>query len=632
MMKSQKANLSLMASGDWQERRKAIENLANDKESILADSLLEMVRENPSDLNALNSALQLLILLDAPVVPGLIQLLHNDDPEIQAYAAFILGQVKDQRQHGKIIIALLEALDASQIKENSVNLRFNIIEALGRLKAASAVDRILKILDEDNFFLSFGAVHALGEIGDTRVQSQLFTLLDDPMLDSAAVSALGKAGDVNAIEPVNTWFSRKNGDPALVSKALGEIIRRFLPAERLNENEDDIIMDIGKRLYTSLDQSSIDRLLSAVPEDNPPIPTAGDESHASDLALVLGLLAYTGNTDSYPGEGINIDSARLLQALIQLFKNPNAYRSASASLVLIGKQALPWLKNVLAPSQSIQEDDPDCIYRREAALAMGYIGDPEVIAYLENALIADDVEVMMAAAESLGKIGGDQAVNVLLSHLGHPSTAVRKTVVDALYRNDSILKDPLFNLLESPDPLVKESAIRLLPASKLVKTYHDTVVPLLLEAAGEANINIRRTAIETLPFFDDPQIPSAIAEALQEREPDLRAAAVRSLGSLEPGFALPLLYSALEDPDLWVRMHACRSIAKFGKEESLVYILSLVNDEMPPIRAAAAEALGGFDGEKVIDPLKKLLVDEEPVVQEAAELSLKRIKGEGISD
>jgi HEAT repeat protein len=620
-------DLSLITSSNWQNRKLAIESLASINEAEIAGSLLDMVREHPHDLTPLNAALQLLALMDAPVIPGLIHLLHDEDPEIQAYAALILGQVRYEEQHPQIISALLEILDKSENKDNSINLHFNIVEALGRLKASEAVDRLLQILKEENFFLSFGVIHALGEIGDKRAQPVLLKLLSDNLLDTAAVNALGKVGDQEAIGPIAAWLGTSNGEPAAASKALGGIIRRYLPSEKLQDSHETLINEIAQKLFPILDPPSFEKLLSAVPDDQHFLSTPEETEHLSDLALLLGLYAHRRKIESGETKG-EYNITRVLEALVRLLKNPNSYRTASVSLALIGKEALPWLKEVLILSQVDLEDDPDCIYRREAALAMGYIGDAAAIPYLESALKNDDVEIMMAAAESLGKIGGEQAVEALLSNLGHHSTAVRKAIVDALNKNHAIQLDPLLTLLESPDPLVKESAIRLLPGNDLAKKEQDKVVPLLLEAVGSGNERIRRTAVETLTFFDDPQIPSAIAGALQEGEPELRAAAVRSLGNLNPEFALPLLYEALDDLDPWVRMYACRTIVKFKAEESLVFILPLINDEMAPVRAAAAEALGQLGGETAVNPLKKLLVDKEPVVQQAAESSLERIKRE----
>lgn len=620
-------DLSLLSSGNWQERKQTLESLSYVKESALAAALLEMVREHPNELTSLNAALQLLHLIDAPVVPGLVSLLRDEEPEIQAYAALVLGQIKDPEQRPTIIAALMHSLDTAAKSENTINLRFNIIEALGRLKASQAVDRLLEILTEDNFFLSFGVIHALGEIGDSRAQATLLSLIDDEMLDYAAIGALKNAGDLSAIGPIANWLGAPKGDATVAAPALAGIIRNYgLPGSMPEKNTRQLI-EIGYSLSSSLNQEALDKLLSAAQEEES--PETDKSAHLSDLALVMGVLALAEDHELGSENTDRANGSETFAALMRLLKNPNSYRDAASSLVRLGKHSIPWLVGVLQPGPDGMEDETDCIYRREAALALGRIGDPAAVPHLEAALKSGEAEVVTASAESLGEIGGEQAATAILSQIGHPSAAVRKAVTKVLQSiQEFVPVSDLILLLESADPLVKEAAIHLLAARKDISRNQTAVVPLILEALGDHHLQVRRAAVEALPFFKDPQIPSALTDALQRGEPELRAAAARSLASCSPAFALPLLYTALQDEDPWIRMYACRSVGKFQKDESIPYILPLLEDRMPPVRAAAAEAIGIMKAHVARKQLQSLLSDEEPEVQQAAEAALADLRKE----
>jgi HEAT repeat protein len=611
-------DLSSLTSSNWQERRQVLDSLVHYGAERLSEALLDLVRNQPQDLTSLNAALQLLHLLDAPVVPGLVNLLHDDNPEIQAYAALILGQVKDKRKRQVIISALLRVLEESVNKENAVNLRFNIIEALGNHNAGEAVEPLLKVLEEDNFFLSYAAIHSLGEIGERRVQPHLIKMLWNEMLDTAAVTALGNTADLSAVEAIGEWLNSPQGDAAVAAQALGGVLRKNIPLDTNTGSCHENLVDVGQRLLSVLTPAGLEKLVHSVPGIDPSDLPLENARHLPDLALVIGALAAAVKT-SQINTIEEFEPDHLFSALVRLLKNPDAHRAAAAALARIGKPALPWLVEVLHPLSAINAEETDDLYRREAAFALGEIRDLEAVPSLIAALSADDPEVAMAAAESLGKIGGEQAVGALLAQFNHPSAGVRKAVVHALQKMKNLVnyKD-VARRLESPDPLIKETAIHLLANSPAIVKEDQVIVALILESLADANPMVRRAAVEALPNFEDAQIPSALSDAIQNGDPDIRAAAARSLGSCNPQFALPLLYEALHDTNPWVKLYSCRSIGEFGQAESFQKIVPLLKDPMPPVRAAAVEALGKIGGQGAISHLQNLLLDEEPEVQRAA--------------
>ena len=106
------------------------------------------------------------------------------------FAAGVLGKTRE-RAAIPHLVGLLTHLDVNVVQQ--------AIESLAQLRASSAVGALLATLDEDPW-LRFAAVHALGEIGDPRAVDKLATLLGDEVAREAVIGALGKIGSAEALE------------------------------------------------------------------------------------------------------------------------------------------------------------------------------------------------------------------------------------------------------------------------------------------------------------------------------------------------------------------------------------------------------------------------------------------------
>ena len=81
----------------------------------------------------------------------------------------------------------------------------------------------------------------------------------------------------------------------------------------------------------------------------------------------------------------------------------------------------------------LHDDDPEV--RKEAALALGIIGDERAVEPLIDALHDDDLEVREWAAWALGMVGDERAVEPLIDALLHDEDPrVRWRVIYALER------------------------------------------------------------------------------------------------------------------------------------------------------------------------------------------------------
>jgi HEAT repeat protein len=265
--------------------------------------------------------------------------------------------------------------------------------------------------------------------------------------------------------------------------------------------------------------------------------------------------------------------------------------------------------------------------RLAAASILSADKNPESRRILEKTLSADEFELVVTAAAALGRFGDPQAFDSLLAQMGHPSPGVRKAVVNAV----KTLKLPhhypfLIDLLIHPTAEVREAALEVLASETTSEQETEDLAPSILSLLADPSLFVRRAAIEALPYYKDPQIPGALAEAVNDQEPILRSASVRALGLLEADFALPLLHKALEDNNPWVRMYACRSLAQHARLESLEYTAFLKDDPSPPVRLALIDYLSRLPAKMALPELEHMLGDPALEVQKAAESVVKHKK------
>ena len=147
------------------------------------------------DFNVLSSALQLLGATDIDVTDAARRAAAaTPDADLRIQAALALGE---QQHAGARSTRCVGALD-----DPDANVRFHAIEALGRLRAADAVDALADIAESDDFFLAFPAIDALARISDSRVAPRLVPLLRRRDVASRVAEALGELGGADVVRPL----------------------------------------------------------------------------------------------------------------------------------------------------------------------------------------------------------------------------------------------------------------------------------------------------------------------------------------------------------------------------------------------------------------------------------------------
>jgi HEAT repeat protein len=556
------------AFGDasWRVRQAGVEAVAHHRGDGVVEVLTGVLREHHRDPAVLNATLSALAASGEDVLPSLLELLASEDTDLRVYVALALGLRGD--------LGAAPALEGA-LGDPDANVRFHALEALGRLRARSAAPAIAAIAESRDFAVAFAALDALAAIGDETAAPRILPLLEDEMLRSAALGALGSLGGEEAVAALAGLLAREDVPAEEPAGALSAIHGRYQDGF----GDGEVIAGLAG---ATIGQAGGRRLAAALADAGP--------ADVPALARVLGWL----RTEDAP------------EGLVRALSHPDARGVAVDALVRQGSRAA----GVLAGSLPSLDEDA----LRAAVLALGRIGSPAAVPALV-AVLESVPQVAAAVAGALGAIGDRRAYAPLLPLLEDPGAAVRHAAIGALGSiGHADLRPHVCGLLDSPSPAVRESAARI--AGYL---GYEECLERLLALCRDGDEGVRRAAVEHLVYLDDPRVRETLRGVLRDDTAPCRAAAARALARLPADEAGELLAVALADRDLWVRYYAARSAGAAGTAALGAGLAGLAQDDpVVPVRIAALQALGETGGAEAAAVLAGLAADPEPEIRLAA--------------
>ena len=564
--------VGVLGDADWRVRQAAVQGLAKRSAPEAIHALLDTMREDHRNLAVLNSALQVLTMVDVETFPTLVEFLHHSDADLRMQAALALGEQRETRA----VPALLETL-----KDPNINVRYHVIEALGKIRDPVAVEPLAAIAESREFFLAFPAIDALRQIGERSVASRLSHLLADESLGEATAEALGELGDVTVVAPLVNQLNDSKTSALPIASALSSLYQRFDEEHR----EGDYIADLTRQ---SIQPSGVQHLLNELAEV--------DSANLRPLAIVIGWL-----------RGPAVD-----QALVRLLAEPTVRTEVVEALTHHGEGVIQLLIDKL------ESDDIET--QRAAISALGRLGYRRATGALTKVL-KNSPRLRVEAANALAKIGDETALDALLNLIGDPEGATRQAVVGALNSIGSArMQERIRPLLKNENPLVRESAARIAGYFG----YADCA-DLLIDCSSDEDERVRKAAVEHLPFLEDDRIMEVLADKLSTDTPKVRAAAASALGQIQG--VDNMLVNALNDNDPWVRYFAAHSLGRLESSSS-VSALSRIATEDPlnHVRIAALEALGQIGGNEAVEAITSQLRSNDRDVSRVAEQALGQAK------
>ena len=350
---------------------------------------------------------------------------------------------------------------------------------------------------------------------------------------------------------------------------------------------------------------------------------------------------------------------RSVDDLVQQLFDENSTRKIEAARQLrqLGPQARP---AVPALVELLSSED---VQVRVASLrALGAIGPeaseavPAVAARLDDLALIDDGQVWLVAGETLGKIGGAAALDVVLPLLvpseddiryrsaclviytmgEHGGPAVPR-LVEILEANQEPLGPPLYALegIGPPAAPAVPGLITILDHENFHYQYFvcrilgaigaeaQAAVPKVIERLQNGAPSVRRhaaLALGKIGVSSGQEVVDALAAALSDPLAPVRQDAAVALGELGPAArsAAPKLVEALTIPNFPARAQAAASLWKIDASHKEL-VLKTLFDELEGQNAPwdAARELGLLAEEaRIVDRLRNLLDSAPPEMQE----------------
>lgn len=272
----------------------------------------------------------------------------------------------------------------------------------------------------------------------------------------------------------------------------------------------------------------------------------------------------------------------------------------------------------------------------QLATALGRIGDPRALPYLESLLEDPVVEVRRAAAFGLGQLGELEAYPNLLGALGDRDRDVGRLAADALARLDLPLERIESALGVLPEV---ETLARILPAlfrfePDEIHRFEAQHFPRIEAAAGSSTLDreFERWLLFALARSGDARGLPRLRPALASDDPWVRGWAARALGRLGDRSDLEGLHSLLEAAEGGVVVQALRSVTRLIDAGAVAAPGSwlddlevLIEDQRSWVRLAAIESVGSWVLEgRVAGRLRDLATSDRGRAGELALLSLAR--------
>ena len=509
----------------WRVRKSAVERLTAHGDVSPAVRALVAALADGENSGRRNAALEALTRFGDAAVPALLEASHDPDVDVRKQVVDALGVI-GAASAAERLIALLGDPDP--------NVRAAAAEALGALDARGVETPLLGCIDLDaEPLVRLSALRSLAKLRSPVPVARLQAALADPLLRPAAFAVLGASDDPAAWETLLKGLSassRSSREAAM--EAIVSVASQAAPGEerRLAEQLRERTRD------ASFLPDALERLGSA------PLTTR------FVLVQFLGLL---GRVDCV----LPLLEASADEALAELATNALAAEGEVAEAALESA----WLRLCEAP-------------RLRACVLLGRTSGPCGEALLRRALAAPDPRLRVVAARSLAERRSAAALPALVAGLAL-ATAAEPVELAGEADEATALEAAIVALVEGcPTPL-GDRAMALLEAH--------------FEGAAEG---FRLATARLLGRFGGPHHVERVELLLSDPSAAVRRAAVGALARIAPG-RVEALRCALADESPLVRAGAAAALAASGDPAAVADLAALTEDGEPRVAAAALRAL-----------------------------------------
>ncbi|MCC7359409.1 MAG: HEAT repeat domain-containing protein [Anaerolineales bacterium] len=246
---------------------------------------------------------------------------------------------------------------------------------------------------------------------------------------------------------------------------------------------------------------------------------------------------------------------------------------------------------------------------------------PEAEAAALADLLAPAAAHRREAALFLAAHPSPAACAALLAALGDPDPQAHEAVIHALAAQTAPERiERLVDILRGDQPGRRNAAL-----SSLIE-IGATRPADLTDALRHPAVEVRLHVAEVLGDLRHPAGAAALTERLADlrEQANVRHAAAQALGKIGHQAALPVLVEAAEQAEFWVRYSAIEALGRLGDPRAVPPLLGLLRQDAW-MRPATAQALGSIGAVEAVPDLAAALEDAAEAVRAAAVEALLRI-------
>jgi HEAT repeat protein len=568
----------------------------------------------------------------------LVRHLGDDNPQVRANIARILGSVGNPEHTVELLMALAD---------DEIDVRLHVIEALGELAAPGTCEPLAGLLRDPEGPVRHASADALVRLPIDELEKIVHVLLytlrdesDDSRVCAARVLGVIPGESITEIliqqihdryvevrlEAVRALGRRK---AAAAVDAIGGCLADAYALMRV-EAADALTSIGGARAF--------DLLLAALPQ--------ADRAQRDSICQAVAELGFEA---IHPALDILLGSG-----------DPNARVGAGWILGGTGdRRAVPLLTHLLHDSEET--------VRSCAAGALGKVSTDEARDALVDSLADPNHFVRASIVNALGAVGEESELFILHRALGDPDAFVRNRTALAIgklaNREGAVASGNAFEALQSEAAQQVEPPFLALAfglcgtpqaISEAVRLLDDletrfSVIQIIeggdtqLHSQFMANIRIDSAGAIAAPATDTDAAVALEPEALAARyvetmrnsqAPETRRRAAAALASLKVTSAIDALATALShDPDPEVRLLAIGALSHHPEVAAArAALLPAVLDPDPGVRIIAIRTMGEMGDAARAQPLFECLRSQSADVVTAAETALAALYAEPVEE
>lgn len=236
--------------------------------------------------------------------------------------------------------------------------------------------------------------------------------------------------------------------------------------------------------------------------------------------------------------------------------------------------------------------------------SIGVRRDPLATDSLGEKLRDSDTQVASAAAVALGRIGSNEARQLLRQSLAGSNSDIRSAVAEGcILCAEKLLLDG-----QSSEAAVLYDEVRHadVPTQRILEATRGAIlsrnqdgIPLLLEQFRSPDKGLFYVALSTAREFPGAEVDQALATELANSPPERASLIIQAMSDRSDTVVLAAVLNAAEQGPEIVRLSAIDALARVGDLSCLTSLLKIAAEEDGEIADAAKAALTELPGESV---------------------------------